>query len=178
MQAPSSSLPTCFDPWRLAAESGRLDGALAVVVLPRFAAALEHTAGEVSIALTGGVNPQGVCFIAGCLQTEIKLVCQRCLSPLQWSLNAAVSLGLVHDEAEADCLPEEYDPLLVPESFINITDLVENELLLALPQIPRHDEMWECEANGYQMPPRESFVEQRQPFATLASLLRNTEKSY
>ncbi len=178
MQTPS--LPSKIDPWRLAAEGGRLDGALALAALPRLAAVLSRADGRVSVALVAGIDPRGVRFIKGLLQTGIELVCQRCLGPLRWSLDLTVSLGLVHSEAEADRLPEEYEPLLVPEGAVCVADLVEDELLLALPQIPRHDDVCECEVNGYRAPSGGSMLdtEHDQPFATLASLLRDSKRSH
>ena len=173
MQTPS--LPSKIDPWRLAAESGRLEGSLALAALPRLIAELNRTDGVVSVALVAGIDPRGVRFIGGALQTGVELVCQRCLGRLRLALDVTVSLGLVHSEAEADRLPEEYEPLLVPEGTIRVADLVEDELLLALPQIPRHDDARDCEANGYRTPDR---VEHDQPFATLASLLRDSRRSH
>ena len=113
-------------------------------------------------------------FIKGALQTGIELVCQRCLEPLRLALDVTVSLGLVHGEAEADRLPEEYEPLLVPEGVIRVADLVEDELLLALPRIPRHEDARDCEANGYRAPD----TGHDQPLATLASLLRDSQRSH
>ena len=172
MQTPL--LPSKIDPWRLAAEGGQLDGALALAALPRLAAALNRADGVVSVALVAGVDPRGVRFMKGTLRTGVELVCQRCLESLPWRLDVAVSLGLVHNEAEADRLPEEYEPLLVPEGFIRVADLVEDELLLALPQIPRHDDARECVANSYRAPD----TAHDQPFATLASLLRDSKRSH
>jgi uncharacterized protein len=40
---------------------------------------------------------------------------------------------------EARQLPERYDPLPVSDRLIRPRDLIEDELLLALPQIPMHD---------------------------------------
>ncbi len=173
MQTPS--LPSRIDPWRLAAESGQLDGALALAALPRLVAALNRADGVVKVALAAGIDRQGVRFIAGAVRTEVELVCQRCLEPLRVALDATVSLGLVHSEAEADRLPEEYEPLLVPEGNLGVADLVEDELLLALPRIPRHDDARGCKINGYRTP---DGVEQDQPFAPLASLLRDSRRSH
>lgn len=171
------SLPDKIDPWRLAAESGRLEGALALAALPRLAAALNETGGVVTVALVAGIDRQGVRFIKGVLQTGVDLVCQRCLGPLRWPLDVAVSLALVRDEAEADRLPEEYEPLWVAGGSVCVADLVEDELLLALPLIPRHDDVDECTANGYRTPDAPDTRDD-QPFATLASLWRDSQRRH
>jgi len=176
MQAPP--LPDRINPWQLAAENGRLNGELNLAGLPRLAAMPNHAGGTVSVTLVAGTDGQGVRFIKGRLRTGVELVCQRCLGPLRLPLEVVISLGLARGEAEFDRLPDEYEPLLVPEGGIAVADLVEDELLLALPQIPRHDDERECEANGY-MKPGESApdAEHRQPFAALASLVRDSKRS-
>ncbi|MFO1371795.1 MAG: YceD family protein [Candidatus Competibacteraceae bacterium] len=176
MQTPS--LPHKINLWQLAAENGRLDGVLALAALPRLAVALSGANGMVKVTLAAGIDSQGGRFLKGELCTEIELICQRCLGPLRLPLKVTVSLGLVHNEREADRLAKDYEPLLAPDGGVAVADLVEDELLLALPQIPRHDDPRECEANGY-TPPGESpaDAEHRQSFAVLASLLRDSKRS-
>lgn len=173
-------LPEKIDPWRMAAEYGCLKGQLALTALPRLTEVLGRADGEVVVALSAGLDAQGIRFITGNLQTDLEWICQRCLGPLQLLLNIAVNLGLARDEAAADQLPAEYDPLLVPEGeSIAVASLVEDELLLALPQIPRHDDLRKCAANGY-LPPGgpELDLQNRQPFAVLATLLKNSPRSH
>lgn len=165
----TSSLPGRVDPWRLAAERGRLDGALPVAALSRLAAASHRASGLASAALSAGIDANGVRFIEGVVRAEVELVCQRCLEPFRWPLEAAVRLGLARDEAEAGRLQEPYEPLLVPEGVVRVADLIEDELLLALPQIPRHADQAECAANGYQ-PPRSDGD---QPLAVLGLMLQD-----
>ncbi len=169
------SLPNRIDPWCLAAESGRLEGSLALAALPRLFAALNRADGVVNVMLAAGVDQRGVRFVKGTVRTEIELICQRCLGVLRLPLEVIVSLGLARSETEVDRLPEEYEPLLVPEGAIRVADLVEDELLLALPPIPRHEDARDCEANGYRMP---DGMEHDLPFATLASLLQDSQRSH
>lgn len=75
-------------------------------------------------------------------------------------------------------LPAGYEPLLAADDGISVAELVEDELLLALPQIPRHQDLRECEANGYAAPGEASSqAERRRPFAALASLLADSKRS-
>ena len=175
---PTPPLPARINPWQLAAEDGRLTGDLALVKLPRLMAIVNQAGGRVSIDLAAGKDAQGLSFITGRLQTEVELTCQRCLGPLRWPMDVAVRLGLVHAEAEADRLPDDYEPLPAPaDSAMAVAELVEDELLLALPQIPRHADQRECEAHGYGAPDPAFIAEQRRPFAVLASLLPDSKRS-
>ena len=46
--------------------------------------------------------------------------------------------------AEADLLPESYEPLLVNEPTVSLLEMIEDELLLSLPLVIRHEES-ECQ---------------------------------
>lgn len=168
--------PNKVNPWQLVADNGRLEGELTLAAMPRLAV-LNRADGKVSVSLAAGLDEQGVRFIKGRVRTEIELVCQRCLGSLRLPLDVTVGLGLIRAEAEADRLPDEYEPLLVSEGGMAISDLVEDELLLALPQIPRHDDIRECEANGYVASGAVTpDVERRQAFSVLATLLSDSNK--
>jgi uncharacterized protein len=178
METPS--LPAKIHPWRMATEHGCLNGRLALAALPRLTALLDGAEGEVIVDLSAGCDAHGVRFIQGCLQTEVVWTCQRCLGPLRLPLEVTVNLGLARDEAAIDRLPDEYDPLLVREDGdVAITNLIDDELLLALPQIPRHEDRQECEAHGYLQPGEPALdLPNRQPFAVLATLLRDSPRSH
>ena len=65
------------------------------------------------------------------------LRCQRSLQPFVLPARVEQTLGLIREEAEEAGLPPGYEPLLVPEDGrIVPIDLVEDELILALPVVP------------------------------------------
>lgn len=166
-----------INPWQLAERQGCLEGDLALAALPRLAA-LNRAGGTVAVALAGGVDERGVRFIEGQLKTELELTCQRCLGSLFFPLTVPVSWGLIRAEPEAARLPDGYEPLLAADEEARPADWVEDELLLALPQIPRHEDPRDCEANGYRTPgDGPSRAESRRPFAGLASLLSDLKRS-
>lgn len=173
-------LPRKIHPWRMAAERGCLKGRLALATLPRLIVILGHADGEVVAVLSAGRDAQGIRFIQGSLQAEVEWICQRCLGPLRLPLDITVKLGLARDEAAADRLPSEYEPLLIPEGgSVAVADLIEDELLLALPQIPRHEDLRECAANGYLQSDEPALeLKNRQPFAALATLLQDFQRSH
>lgn len=72
-------------------------------------------------------------------ETTVWLVCQRCLQPMAEALAVDRSFRFVRSEAEAEALDAELDDdvLALSRSF-DLRALVEDELLLALPLVPRH----------------------------------------
>jgi uncharacterized protein len=71
--------------------------------------------------------------------TRAWLTCQRCLQPLEQVLEVDRWLHFVRGEAQAEALDaESEDDVLALPRWLDLRDLVEDELLLALPLVPRH----------------------------------------
>ena len=74
------------------------------------------------------------------VQTTVWLTCQRCLQPFQVPLAFERRLRFVRGEAEAEALDaESEDDVLALSRWLDLRELVEDELLLALPLVPRHE---------------------------------------
>jgi uncharacterized protein len=113
---------------------------------------------------------------------KLKLRCQRCLEEFELPVSSRSRVVLVADESQVVALPEELETALAVEGRIRQRDLVEEELLLAVPAAPRHAEGG-CEARfgpagsleraavpGV-MVVAETRVNTQRPFAGLADLL-------
>ncbi len=163
-----------FDPWKLAAIGGRLQGKIPLDCLPRLGSLLAASADQVSVDLMAGVDAQAIAFLRGHLETTVRLICQRCLAPFDLPLTVPFRLGLAHDERQAENLPEEYDPLLVSAEGVALAELAEDELILALPLAPMHNDPQRCQANGFVSPQIEAQTVK--PFAALATLMNDLKK--
>jgi uncharacterized protein len=72
--------------------------------------------------------------------TSVALQCQRCLQPMAVALQVDRHLRFVADENEAARLDEESEEdVLVESRRFDLLELIEDELILALPIVPRHD---------------------------------------
>jgi len=78
-----------------------------------------------------------------------------------------VELALMHDEDDAERLSDDKDYLVVPEQGLVLADILEDELLLAIPYIPSHES---CELEYRN--PEEPVGEPRRenPFQVLTAL--------
>jgi len=73
------------------------------------------------------------------VQARVWRDCQRCLQPVALDLDLARALRFVADEATAEALDaESEDDVLALPRYLDLHDLVEDELLLALPLVPMH----------------------------------------
>jgi uncharacterized protein len=164
----SSALPDLLDP-RRAVESGeRFVGRLSASSLPRLRELLLDSSGDVTFSLDFRRDEQRRAIVTGEVRAGLRLQCQRCLGPLEYEVNAKVALALVSGVDEAGQLPERYDPLLLTDALIRPRDLIEEELLLSLPQIPMHPAGY-CEMRTQKTAPEaERDVRGAHPFAMLA----------
>jgi len=87
-------------------------------------------------AVTGG---EAELWLALSADTRVWLSCQRCLQPFEVPLGLARRIRFVRGEAQAEALDAELeDDVLALARSLDLRELVEDELLLALPLVPRH----------------------------------------
>lgn len=74
------------------------------------------------------------------VQAPVWLTCQRCLQPMNTTLVLDRRLRFVHGESQAEALDADSDDdVLALSRSLDLRELAEDELLLALPLVPRHD---------------------------------------
>jgi len=95
----------------------------------------------------------------------LQLVCQRCLGALEYPLHIEASLHLAATQAEIDADPLEAEgpERIVASREMPVRDLVEDEVLLAIPLAPRHEH---CGGGAAQAP-----RERQSPFAGLRGMV-------
>lgn len=137
-------LPKYIQPLQCADHGSIWQGSLPLSSFPRLKELLSDSEGEVSVDLSAGRDVQKRPFIQGTLKASLPLVCQRCLNRLEFLIEVDVNLSPVFSEKAAELLPEPYEPLLLTEDRVLLVDLVEDELLLNLPMIARHESTSQC----------------------------------
>jgi uncharacterized protein len=167
-------LPEYIDPLHLADKRGELKGQLQISSLDRLADILFSDTGSVGINLFFGREGR-LAKIEGQIEAVLELKCQNCLQAVQWSVKNDVKLGIVTSIDQVDRLPDSYEPLLVDEGKILLKNIVEDELLLALPAFPKH--AYNCLAqktyNGEVVLINEQQLPAENPFSILAKF-KNT----
>jgi uncharacterized protein len=135
------SLPDSIDPQRFAEERARCQGRVALAGLARLQDTWPDQQGEAQVSLAGTVDHEGWRILDLTVAATLTGRCERCLQPLAVPLATTSRLAVVASEDLIGRLPEAYDPLLVAtaETRIRVADLVEDEILLALPMIPCHE---------------------------------------
>lgn len=163
-------LPRQADFRKLAAAGAQVSGAIALDELERIRAELVQPGGEATVALEFRVDDEGYKVIEGRVDASLALECQRCLGPMAFPVAAEVRLAMVWGEEEIAALPQRFDGVVVGEGPSDLYDLVEEELLLAIPLAPRHPE-GECAVREFAADSDQASAEgSESPFAVLAKL--------
>ena len=176
----SDRLPVQIDPIRLAQQGRSFVGRIPLSRLDRLVGMLVSDQGEIEVSLDFYKDARGRHCLNGGLRGELKLECQRCLQAMSLPIDNRFELVLVESEAEADCLAEEDEIFIVESTPILLTDMIEDELMLSLPQVAMHEEA-DCEVTlSTEEETQFEEVEQQgdekpNPFAVLTELKRNED---
>lgn len=172
-----ATLPHLIEPGKWADREALLD---AVVPLRRFERLLEGAlgdAGDVSVKARFVRDARGLPHLTGQLDTVLSLTCQRCLEAVAVAVTADVDVFLLSDEAYADRLGEDEDYVVFEQGQLDLPELLEDELILALPLVARHDD---CEPQVALSEPEPEVViapvKKENPFQVLASLKQPDEE--
>ncbi|MBY4599240.1 YceD family protein [Ottowia caeni] len=124
--------------------------------------------GERLRAVDGAVHP-GLHLHA---QAELPLTCQLCMGPVPVPVEVDRRFIFVADEEAAAALDDQSeDDVLVISAEFNLRELIEDELLMALPLVPRHEQCPEAPTLSVQDADFEAVQQDKpNPFAVLASL--------
>ncbi len=170
----SARLPEFIDPWHFAEIGKEVSGQVRLEDLPRLAGVLLDSVGVAEFTLRFYKGEKQRVHITGYVNAELKLECQRCMDAVSVPIATTVDVVVVEGYDEAMLLPDEQEPLLAGDKRIRLYEVVEDELLLALPQVPMHP-VNECEADytDFAGSSEEADAEQEKkpnPFAVLKGL--------
>ena len=107
-----------------------------------------------------------------------EVVCQRCMQPMRWPVKVKSRIALVSNYDAADRVPEGLEVFLVEGDSVSVRDLVDEEIMLAVPNVPRHEDGSECAERRMQLPGHEVGPDEpddsqvQKPFAQLGELLK------
>lgn len=111
-------------------------------IIDAMAKELDNANAVVYYALTCKSDMEGKRYLSGTITTEIKLQCTRCMSAISYPLLVEVCLYVQEDDGVAakDVDSANVDLIFMHQGKVNVPELLESELILALPEFIKHDE--------------------------------------
>ncbi len=168
-----------IDCLKMAKENQVIKARYALSDFLRLAPMLADTQGEVVFEWAFYFNAGKQLQAKLTLQAPVHLTCQRCNGALDFMIDAEIEMQQVKTEAEAEALPLAVQPLYLDElNQIKPYEILEDELILALPMFPMHEKK-DCSLSQNQAYYATSDLEQKntyKPFASLHELADLKEK--
>ena len=170
------ALPKQLDLRGLAARGVHIESTVSAKDLPRLADSGIAIVESGLAAFDFWRDEEARYVVAVSVEATVVMQCQRCLSDMEVSLKCTSLMACVWTDEEAVALPAIYEPLLV-KNAADLSDIVEEEILLAIPVSPIHET--ECksaeqqaalEADAEEPTMVEVMGERDSPFAVLERL--------
>lgn len=172
LEVMNTTLPETVDVWRMVTARRTFQGLLPQASLHRLIRSLAASEALVVYTLEFGKDEFGIAYLNVHVETPLTLICQRTLEPFALPIHVDTRLGLISHEQEEAALPAGYEALLVENGQLHLADVIEDELILALPIIPVDPASEESEPtwSDKQFQNETEEKPRKNPFAILAKL--------
>lgn len=146
----SREFPDWVDPWKAADGRRTFQGTMPLKWMKRLSpllAPVDQGADpgaewpDARFSATFGHDREGTVTVNIEVEAALPLVCQRSLETYLEQVSRHSELAVLESLEAQDLVPEHYEPVLAEHGRLALLDLVEDELLLAVPQVPRNPEL-------------------------------------
>lgn len=168
-----TTLPLLIEPSKWADQSLVLAQRLPLQDFERLLMDAHGREGDVVVDMRFDRDPRGFVRALGTVSTCVSLTCQRCLREKQQPLTADVDVYLLNTDAEIERLDDSDEYVVLEQGQLNIRGLLEDELILVLPIVVRHDD---CESSVPLQSDAGPAPVKENPFQILASLKKPEAK--
>jgi len=177
----SREYPDWISPNRAAEGKRIFSGTIPLSRMKRLAALLVDAKGEASFMAAFRTDIDQRVIIDLQVEAALPLVCQASLEVYDEQVKRNCELAVIESESEQFELPENYEPVQTENGRLAIATLVEDELLLGLPQIPRKPGLQVIEySTGGQTFKSETLPEgsSKNPFSALQDMLKRDKQNH
>ena len=157
-------------------QNGRFEGEIALSELKRLGELVQFEEPDsadrkVTVSFEFVRNEFDIPMLVGHLQASLDLECQRCLKPIRTPME--LDFRLMIDASDEMVRQSSLDTLYSDEGYIDITEVVEDELILAVPLVAMHEdtgcnEDWPLAGSGVSLETEAAAKEN--PFSVLQQL--------
>jgi len=174
----SREYPDWISPARAAEGKRVFGGTVPLARMKRLAPLLADAQGEAEFIAAFKTDLEKRVIVELQVTAALPLVCQASLDQYDEQVKRNTVLAVIEHQAEQEDLPDSYDPVQSENGRLAIAGLVEDELLLGLPQVPRKPGLEPVEySTGGETQERDSPAGGREnPFAALQDMLKQDEQ--
>jgi len=167
-------IPHLVEPHKLVDLNQQLSDSLPLTDLPRITEFFGPQKGKIEYSLDCEKDEAGSLFLNLSIKSVVLLTCQRTMELFEYPVARETILQLAPGEEEARSLPEEIEPIFLDENRLNLIELLEDELMLAIPIVPIN----EIGENAEKVEVAEKITKQdtHKPFAGLGELMQKAKQ--
>ena len=121
-----------------------LSGELDIGTLTRLKGLLHSDSGSVSATLRFRQRGDGWLGSELEFKADVELVCQRCLEPFRQELVESVNVVIADSDSLPETVPTGFEPFELEGGRLRPAELVEDELIVAMPLAPKHARVEDC----------------------------------
>jgi len=170
----SREYPDWISPERAAEGKRVYSGTIPLSRMKRLAALLVDAKGEAAFSAAFKTDLDHRVIIDLQVEAALPLVCQASLEVYDELVKRRSELAVITHDSEQFDLPENYEPVLTENGRLAIAGIVEDELLLGLPTIPRKPGLRPVEfsTGGEDAGGETRKVAKENPFSALQDMLK------
>ncbi|MEQ6885180.1 YceD family protein [Salicola sp. Rm-C-2C1-2] len=133
-------IPLSIDALKPFEQGSVREGGLALAGMNRLEPLVIENDGEAMVRLAFYFDDERRRVIEGWIRAELVVQCQRCLEAMRLPVESNFQVGVVDSEAMADQLPASLEPMVSGKRELPIREVLEDELIMCLPDDPVHEE--------------------------------------
>lgn len=178
-------LPQQVDHRKLAEEKTELHGSLPLASFTRLGEMIATTDGDVEVQLKFRPGKKQRTLVLGKYSATVVMECQNCLEPVTVKVESSLRSQIVAHVEDLLAMEQEEDGIVCNSRELSLVDLLEDELIVNLPMVPRH-EAGECTGDQARMSGEDAGGDESvqapegdtyRPFAGLAKLTEDLKRS-
>ncbi len=167
----SEGIPEHVDLIRAAKQNSHYRGVFSVAKMPRLCEYLASKNGQAEVDITLDMDGRKGAYLRGHATAKVEALCQRCMQPMPYDIEATFELLLVENEYQLEGVSEDIDTLLITEVPSSLISIIEDELILGFSLVPMHAQD-QCEATALmkdkqQLNEQQTGTEKINPFTVL-----------
>lgn len=162
----SASTRRFLDVEELASRQACLSGLVEPVLMPRLLEVVASTPSAIAYRIEFTRDASGRPRMRGRVEGMLPLVCQRCLEEIEWPIETgfkSLAIGSEHEETRG------LDAVICSGGRLDLESVIEDELLLALPNSPAHA-YGSCEPPPIRDAGEQPALRRTNPFTALHAL--------
>ncbi|SUO97938.1 YceD family protein [Suttonella ornithocola] len=171
----AEQLPKHIEPWTIARSRKILKGSFPLMQTQELRQWAEKGK-NIEVYLEGYLDQQHRAHLKGQLQLTLSLQCQRCLEPMPWNADIRFDYLLIHNESQEQQVEYGSETLICAEDDMDLAWFLEEEVLLAMPMIAKHDNCTMLINTVSETTPSDEGIKKETPFAQLKTLMNKKEQ--